>query len=65
MKGLLLQFVTGTSRVPPEGFGGLKGINGPTKFSIHKDFNSEHLPKAHTCFNQLDLPEYPSKEMLH
>jgi len=23
------------------------------------------LPSGHTCFNQLDLPEYPSKELLH
>jgi E3 ubiquitin-protein ligase HUWE1 len=22
------------------------------------------LPVAHTCFNALDLPEYPSKEIL-
>lgn len=65
MKALFLQFVTGTSRVPPEGFQGLKGIDGPTRFSIHKDFNSAHLPKAHTCLNQLDLPEYPSREILH
>jgi E3 ubiquitin-protein ligase HUWE1 len=25
---------------------------------------SERLPSAHTCFNQLDLPEYESKEVL-
>ena len=24
----------------------------------------EALPKAHTCFNQLDLPEYNTKEEL-
>lgn len=24
----------------------------------------ENLPEAHTCFNQLILPEYPSKESL-
>jgi len=23
------------------------------------------LPQGHTCFNQLDLPEYPSKEILN
>jgi len=22
------------------------------------------LPQGHTCFNQLDLPEYPTKEVL-
>lgn len=56
-----LQFVTGTSRVPSEGFKGLQGFNGPQKFNIHKDFESKHLPRAHTCFNQLDLPNYESK----
>lgn len=55
-RALFIQFVTGTSRVPPEGFAGLKGINGPSKFTINRDFNQTHLPKAHTCFNQLDLP---------
>ncbi len=26
--------------------------------------NENRLPSAHTCFNQLDLPEYESKEVL-
>ena len=59
-----LQFVTGTSRVPSEGFKALQGYNGLQKFNIHKDFHIDHLPRAHTCFNQLDLPAYPSKEIL-
>ncbi|KAK8313240.1 hypothetical protein V6Z12_D01G095700 [Gossypium hirsutum] len=61
----LLQFVTGTSKVPLEGFKALQGISGPQKFQIHKAFGApERLPSAHTCFNQLDLPEYSSKEQL-
>lgn len=32
----LLQFVTGTSKVPLEGFKALQGIGGPQKFQIHK-----------------------------
>ncbi|KAL6511581.1 hypothetical protein OROGR_021178 [Orobanche gracilis] len=64
-KARLLQFVTGTSKVPLEGFGALQGISGSQKFQIHKAYGSQdHLPSAHTCFNQLDLPEYPSKERL-
>lgn len=64
-KARLLQFVTGTSKVPLEGFSALQGISGSQKFQIHKAYGSpEHLPSAHTCFNQLDLPEYPSKEHL-
>lgn len=61
-KALLLQFVTGTSKVPLEGFKALQGMNGPTKFSIHKAYESHRLPTAHTCFNQLDLPEYGTFE---
>ncbi|KAK1417994.1 hypothetical protein QVD17_27130 [Tagetes erecta] len=61
----LLQFVTGTSKVPLEGFKALQGISGPQKFQIHKAYGApERLPSAHTCFNQLDLPEYTSKEQL-
>ncbi|XWS24002.1 hypothetical protein CRYUN_Cryun28dG0063800 [Craigia yunnanensis] len=64
-KARLLQFVTGTSKVPLEGFSALQGISGSQKFQIHKAYGSpDHLPSAHTCFNQLDLPEYPSKENL-
>ncbi|XP_031279241.1 E3 ubiquitin-protein ligase UPL2-like isoform X1 [Pistacia vera] len=64
-KARLLQFVTGTSKVPLEGFSALQGISGSQKFQIHKAYgSSEHLPSAHTCFNQLDLPEYPSKQHL-
>ncbi|EIE20172.1 HECT-domain-containing protein [Coccomyxa subellipsoidea C-169] len=62
---LLVQFVTGTSKVPLEGFKALQGIGGPQKFQIHKAYGSQQkLPAAHTCFNQLDLVEYESKEQL-
>ncbi|KAM7504309.1 hypothetical protein LguiB_003213 [Lonicera macranthoides] len=61
----LLQFVTGTSKVPLEGFKALQGISGPQRFQIHKAYGApERLPSAHTCFNQLDLPEYSTKEQL-
>lgn len=61
----LLQFVTGTSKVPLGGFAQLQGISGVQKFQIHKDFSStKRLPSAHTCFNQLDLPEYETYEEL-
>ncbi|KAL5714333.1 HECT-type E3 ubiquitin transferase [Ranunculus cassubicifolius] len=64
-KARLLQFVTGTSKVPLEGFSALQGISGSQRFQIHKAYGSaDHLPSAHTCFNQLDLPEYPSKQHL-
>lgn len=49
----LLQFVTGTGKVPLNGFKELEGMNGFTRFSIHKDFGStDRLPSSHTCFNR-------------
>ncbi|CAA6653418.1 unnamed protein product [Spirodela intermedia] len=73
-KARLLQFVTGTSKVwrlkfttlsTLEGFSALQGISGPQRFQIHKAYGStSHLPSAHTCFNQLDMPEYTSKGQL-
>lgn len=36
LRTAFLQFVTGTSRVPPEGFKGLNGYSGPQKFTIQK-----------------------------
>ena len=61
----LLMFVTGTSKVPLDGFKALQGISGPQRFQIHKAYGGGHrLCSAHTCFNQLDLPEYGTKEEL-
>uniref|UniRef100_W8BYZ8 E3 ubiquitin-protein ligase HUWE1 n=1 Tax=Notamacropus eugenii TaxID=9315 RepID=W8BYZ8_NOTEU len=60
-----LQFVTGTSKVPLQGFAALEGMNGIQKFQIHRDDRStDRLPSAHTCFNQLDLPAYENYEKL-
>lgn len=64
-KAKLLQFVTGTSKVPLNGFKELSGVNGVSKFSIHRDYGSvERLPSSHTCFNQLNLPAYASYDTL-
>ncbi|KAI5477219.1 E3 ubiquitin-protein ligase HUWE1 [Pseudohyphozyma bogoriensis] len=61
----LLQFVSGSSRVPLEGFASLQGMSGVTKFSITAAGETSALPTAHTCFNQLDLPTgYSSYEEL-
>ncbi|CAH1174272.1 unnamed protein product [Phaedon cochleariae] len=57
-KRKLLQFTTGSDRVPVGGLSRLKLViakNGP---------DSDRLPTAHTCFNVLLLPEYSSKEKL-
>lgn len=66
----LLQFCTGSSRVPLAGFQALRAQpekDKPKPFSIlildrkdHEKNYNERLPKAHTCFNRLDLPDYDS-----
>ncbi|XP_053096715.1 itchy E3 ubiquitin protein ligase b [Pangasianodon hypophthalmus] len=60
----LLQFVTGTCRLPVGGFNDLMGSNGPQKFCIEKTGKENWLPRSHTCFNRLDLPPYKSYEQL-
>lgn len=67
----ILQFCTGSSRLPLGGFRSLESHRSEkSKFSIQKvafDSSKGHLsnlPKAHTCFNRLDLPRYPSYEDL-
>lgn len=57
-KSRLLQFATGTSRIPVNGFKDLQGSDGPRRFTIEKSGSVDALPKSHTCFNRLDLPEY-------
>lgn len=53
----LLQFVTGTSKVPLNGFKELEGMNGVNRFNIHRDpGNHDRLPTSHTCFNRKFLP---------
>jgi len=62
----LLQFVTGSAGVPSQGFGALQGSNGEIKrFTIiGTEADAESYPKAHTCFNTLDLPRYKSEKQL-
>ncbi|XP_061383246.1 uncharacterized protein LOC116767338 isoform X2 [Danaus plexippus] len=61
----LVQFVTGTSSIPYEGFSALRGSTGPRRFCIERWGRTESLPRAHTCFNRLDLPPYPTLQLLH
>ncbi|XP_062127814.1 E3 ubiquitin-protein ligase Smurf1 [Drosophila sulfurigaster albostrigata] len=69
MRARLLQFVTGSSRVPLQGFRALQGSTGavgPRLFTIHltADVPTQNLPKAHTCFNRIDLPPYENYQLL-
>ena len=67
MKARLLQFVTGTSGVPTRGFSVLQGNDGNIKqFAIHGvDRKAYVYPRAHTCFNRIDLPNYTSQKELY
>lgn len=56
----LLQFTTGCSQLPPGGFSELN-----PKFQITAAPTYNTLPTAHTCFNQLCLPDYDSIEKFH
>lgn len=56
----LLQFATGSSRLPAEGFKGLDPC-----FRLYLSSGSpDLLPTASTCINQLTLAPYPSKRVL-
>lgn len=63
-KSRLLQFTTGTSRIPVNGFKDLQGSDGPRRFTIEKAGEAQHLPKSHTCFNRVDLPPYKDYDTL-
>ena len=49
-KSRLLQFATGTSRIPVNGFKDLQGSDGPRRFTIEKAGEITNLPKAHTWY---------------
>ena len=60
----LLQFCTGSTRAPAEGFKGLTSNNGKAcAFCLEsKGYagNGTDFIVAHTCFNRLEVPIYPS-----
>lgn len=49
-KSRLLQFTTGTSRIPVNGFKDLQGSDGPRRFTIEKSGDPAALPKSHTWY---------------
>ncbi|XP_068682380.1 apoptosis-resistant E3 ubiquitin protein ligase 1-like isoform X3 [Montipora foliosa] len=51
----LVQFITGSSQLPPGGFAELS-----PQIQISSAPTMNALPSAHTCFNQLCLPAYSS-----
>mmetsp|Transcript_9138 Transcript_9138/g.9921 ORF Transcript_9138/g.9921 Transcript_9138/m.9921 type:complete len:471 (-) Transcript_9138:580-1992(-) len=62
-----LQFCTGSTRIPVEGFKLLSTNRGENVlFCVQSTTYDDAKPfiAAHTCFNRIDLPKYPSKEEL-
>lgn len=55
-KSRLLQFATGTSRIPVNGFKDLQGSDGPRRFTIEKSGSDKALPKSHTWCVPTDFP---------
>ena len=64
-----LQFSTGSSRVPINGFQNLESNRGElAKYclnSVPYNKNGHNFIRAHTCFNRLDLPQFKKKEEVH
>ena len=52
-----LYFITGTKTAPVGGLGQLK-------ITIEKVRNTNQLPKTHTCFNELSLPDYKNIDLM-
>ncbi|KAH9068572.1 hypothetical protein Ae201684P_004275 [Aphanomyces euteiches] len=65
-QGKLLQISTGASRVPVQGFKGLTSYDGRICYFTLKGvkYKVGAYPVVHACFNRIDLPLYPTKELL-
>lgn len=60
--GKLLWFVTGSAELPIGGFKELK--NKGITIQIEKGNSIDCTPEAHTCFQTLVIPEYPSLDLM-
>ena len=60
----LLEFVTGSSRIPMGGYSKLKFVIQKTSSTIDDKVEDDHLPTASVCFNKLVLPSYTSMHQL-
>ena len=64
----LLVFSTGSSRVPIDGFKALESNREKSsKFTIEMIYyekKKKNFIKAHTCFNRIDVPNFPNREEL-
>lgn len=55
---IILSFFTGSARVP------LDGYDPPLNITHGTDMDPNSLPRSHTCFNQLVLPQFDSYHVL-
>lgn len=62
----MLQFCTGSSRVPVQGFRALTSYDGRIcPFALRPlPHQTRGFPRVHTCFNRVELPLYDSKKEL-
>ena len=60
-KSRLLQFSTGSSLLP---VGSFAALCPPWSIEVGLHCDASKLPTAWTCFNTLQMPRYPSKELL-
>ena len=57
----ILAYTTGTATVPAGGFEALQPC---FKIVMNSNKSDMHIPEAHTCANQMVLPNYSSKAVL-
>lgn len=65
-QAMLLQFATGSSCIPCQGFAFLHGRDGALRpFTLTSvELSQAIYPKSHTCFNRIDLPLYRTEDEL-
>ncbi|KAK7235861.1 ubiquitin protein ligase [Aureococcus anophagefferens] len=65
-RALLVLWCTGSSQVPAQGFRYLQGRDGALRaFTLTSvDLSSAIFPRAHTCFNRIDLPLFTTAKEL-
>ncbi|CAK5181646.1 unnamed protein product [Aphanomyces euteiches] len=62
----LLQYSTGSARVPVQGFKGLTSYDGKICYFTLRGvpYTTGRYPAIHACYNRIDLPLYPTKELM-
>ncbi|KAF9502670.1 hypothetical protein BS47DRAFT_1117981 [Hydnum rufescens UP504] len=64
MRSDLLEFATGTPRIPINGFRDLRGSDGPRRFTIEKSGDPRAPPTSQVSKNKIKLPPYKNHATL-